>query len=104
MKIVLVHFAVLPEHIERFMAAAESNARASLQEPGCLRFDVLQHSANPAHVWLYEIYRDEDAITAHQQTEHFKQWRQETEGMLARPTITHRLVNYYPPDSERSTE
>ena len=100
MNIVLVHFTVQPDHIERFLTAAETNARASLQEPGCLRFDVLQHPADPAHVWLYEIYRDEAAITAHQETDHFNQWRQDTEGTLARPKIIHRLVSHYSKDSE----
>lgn len=100
MNIILVHFTVQPEHIERFLAAAEANSRASLQEPGCLRFDVLQHPADPAHVWLYEIYKDEDSVAAHQQTEHFQQWRLDTAGLEARPKIVHRLVSRYPPDSE----
>jgi autoinducer 2-degrading protein len=100
MNIILVHFTVKPEHIERFLDAVETNARASLEEPGCLRFDVLQHPEGPHHIWLYEIYENEAAVTAHQESDHFKACVQAVEGLTSRPPITHRLVNHFPPDSE----
>ena len=28
-------------------------------EPGCLRFDVIQEGADPNRIWLYEVYVDE---------------------------------------------
>lgn len=52
-----------------------SNARNAREtEPGCLQFDVLEDPANPAILRFYEVYRDEAAFEAHQQTAHFKAW------------------------------
>ena len=58
MLVVHVHARVRPERVGDFLAATLVNARASLAEPGVLRFDVIQDQADPAHVVLVEVYRD----------------------------------------------
>ena len=50
MLVVHVHARIRPERVEDFLAATLVNARASLAEPGVLRFDVIQDQADPAHV------------------------------------------------------
>ena len=52
MLVVHVHVRVRPGQVEEFLAATLVNARASLAEPGVLRFDVIQDDADPAHVVL----------------------------------------------------
>ena len=53
------------------------DAQGSVQnEPGCLRFDVIQDSADPNRIWLYEVYVDQAAFKAHLQTPHFIKWRE----------------------------
>jgi len=42
MLIVHVHVQVKPDCVEAFKAATLANARASIQEPGIARFDVVQ--------------------------------------------------------------
>ena len=42
MLVTLVHVHVNPEYIDDFIAASRANHEASIQEPGNLRFDVLQ--------------------------------------------------------------
>jgi quinol monooxygenase YgiN len=54
MLVVHVHVHVRPERVEDFLAATLVNARASLAEPGVVRFDVIQGDADPAHVILTE--------------------------------------------------
>ena len=71
MLVVHVHARVRPERVEDFLAATLVNARASLAEPGVLRFDVIQDQADPAHVVLVEVYRDDDAPAAHKLTPHY---------------------------------
>ena len=44
-------------------------------EPGCLRFDVIQDGVDAKQIWLYEVYRDEAAFQAHTQAPHFTKWR-----------------------------
>jgi len=49
MLIVHVHVHVKPESVEEFRQATIENARASVQEPGIARFDVMQLE-DEAHV------------------------------------------------------
>ena len=71
MLVVHVHARVRPERVTDFLAATLVNARESLAEPGVLRFDVIQDQADPAHVVLTEVYRDEQAPAAHKLTRHY---------------------------------
>lgn len=43
-------------------------------EPGSLRFDVIEETEAPGNVLLYEIYRDRAAREAHRETPHFKEF------------------------------
>ena len=38
-----------------FLAAMKVDAEGSRQEPGCLRFDVMQDKANPRRFFFYEV-------------------------------------------------
>ena len=72
-----VELRVRPDRREQFLAAIEENATASVRdEPGCSRFDVVQDVADPDHFYLYEIYRDEDALGEHRRAPHFLRLRQ----------------------------
>jgi autoinducer 2-degrading protein len=72
----IVSLHVKPEQRGNFLAAAEDNATCSTRdEPGCMRFDVLQDHADENHFFFHEVYRDEASFLAHQQTPHFQRWR-----------------------------
>src|ERR1039457_1872856 len=91
MLVVHVHIRVRPERVEDFLAATVVNARASLAEPGVLRFDVIQDDADPAHVVLAEVYRDADAAAAHKATPHYATWRDTVEELMAQPRAATRV-------------
>jgi (4S)-4-hydroxy-5-phosphonooxypentane-2,3-dione isomerase len=95
-----VHVRVRPGQVEEFLAATLVNARASLAEPGVLRFDVIQDEADPAHVVLVEVYRDADASAAHKLTPHYAAWRDAVAGMMAEPRASTRFGAVFPPDGE----
>ncbi len=96
MLVVHVHVRVEPEHVEDFLAATLVNARASLAEPGVLRFDVIQDDADPAHVVLVEVYRDPDASAAHKQTPHYATWRDHVAEMMAQPRASTKFSAVFP--------
>jgi autoinducer 2-degrading protein len=75
MLIVHVDVHVVANRVEEFLAATRANAAASLNEPGVLRFDVVQDLNDPAHIMLVEVYRDEAAAGDHKQTAHYATWR-----------------------------
>jgi autoinducer 2-degrading protein len=98
--IVHVDTAVLPEQLDAFLAATEENAVASRNEPGIIRFDVLSDRADPTHVVLVEIYRDEAAAAAHKDTAHYQRWRDTVAPMMGRPREATRYLNSSPDDSD----
>lgn len=97
--IVHVDIAVVADQVDAFLAATEANAAASRREPGILRFDVLTDRADPAHVVLVEIYRDDAAAAAHKETAHYATWRDTVAPMMARPRVGTKLVNTSPDDA-----
>jgi autoinducer 2-degrading protein len=100
MLVVHVHVRVRPGQVEEFLAATLVNARASLAEPGVLRFDVIQDEADPAHVVLVEVYRNADASAAHKLTPHYAAWRDGVAEMMAEPRASTRFGAVFPPDGE----
>jgi quinol monooxygenase YgiN len=75
MHALLVTFKIKPEHRERFIKAAEDDSICSMRdEPGCLRFEVYEDQSDPNGFYFLEVYRDEAAFQAHQQTPHYARW------------------------------
>jgi autoinducer 2-degrading protein len=98
--VVHVDIAAIPEQLDAFLAATEENAGASRDEPGVVRFDVLSDRADPSHVVLVEIYRDEAAAAAHKDTTHYQRWRATVAPMMARSRQATRYVNTSPDDED----
>ncbi|HEY5117738.1 MAG TPA: putative quinol monooxygenase [Nakamurella sp.] len=96
MLVVHVHVHVTPDRVADFLTATEVNARASLAEPGVLRFDVVQDQADPAHVVLVEVYRDEQAAADHKTTPHYAVWRDAVADLMARPRESTKFSAVHP--------
>ena len=101
MLVVHVHARVRSDRVDDFLAATLANARASVQEPGVLRFDVVQDQAEPAHVVLVEVYRDPQAAAAHKETGHYLTWRDTVAEMMAEPRASTKFDAIFPTDDER---
>ena len=85
MVIVHVHVHVKRESVEEFRQATIENARASVQEAGIARFDVVQQQDDATRFVLIEVYRTPDAPAAHKETAHYAKWRDAVAGMMADP-------------------
>ena len=85
MLIAHIHVHVKPESVADFTQATQENARASIQEPGVARFDVVQQQDDATRFVLVEAYRTPDAVTAHRATVHYAKWRDTVEPMMAEP-------------------
>jgi autoinducer 2-degrading protein len=71
-----VKVRIKPDQRERFLKAIEVDALGSERdEPGCLRFNVLQDAQDANVYYFYEVYRDEAALEAHRKTPHYAVWR-----------------------------
>ena len=98
--IVEVSVHVKPGAVEAFRAATLANARASLQEPGIARFDVLQDRDDGTRFLLVEVYRTPEASAAHKATAHYAAWRDAVADLMAEPRTSRRFANVFPPDVE----
>jgi quinol monooxygenase YgiN len=96
--IVLVDVSVKPDRVDAFREATLANARASVGEPGCARFDVVQQADDPARFVLIEVYRGEAGAAAHKQTEHYARWRDAVADMMAAPRTSRKFRNVFPDD------
>jgi autoinducer 2-degrading protein len=96
MLVVHVHVRIRPGKADEFLAATLVNARASLGEPGVLRFDVLQDQADPEHAVLVEVYTGDDAAAAHKLTPHYATWRDTVAEMMAEPRQSTRFSAVFP--------
>ena len=85
MHIVHVQVRVKPESVADFIKVTLENARASVQEPGIARFDVVQQQDDETRFVLVEVYRSAEAPAAHRETAHYLRWRDAVEPMMAEP-------------------
>ena len=96
MLIVHVHVKVIPDGIAAFREATLANARASVQEPGVARFDVIQQEDDPTRWELIEIYRTPEAAAAHKATAHYATWRDAVAPLMAEPRSSTRYRPIFP--------
>jgi quinol monooxygenase YgiN len=80
---VIAHVDVAPNPAVAPMLARL--AQASRQEPGNLRFDVLQHTMRANHFTVIETWRDQAALDAHVTAPHTKQYRDEVQPLTGSP-------------------
>jgi len=80
---VIAHVDVAPNPAVAPMLARL--AQASRQEPGNLRFDVLQHTMRGNHFTVIESWRDQAALDAHVVAAHTKQYRDEVLPLTGSP-------------------
>ena len=66
---------IKPEMRKRFLEAIEVDALGSERdEPGCLRFNVLQDTQDENLYYFFEVYKDEAAVEAHRAAPHYAVW------------------------------
>lgn len=76
MRAILAYLTAKPGMEAKFKDEMTAQAKRCLaNEPGCLQFDVAQDPKEPTRFVMLEIYKDADAIKAHQESDHFKNFR-----------------------------
>jgi autoinducer 2-degrading protein len=96
MNMIIVRLEVKPDRVNDFLKLVTFNATESRKEPGNLRFDVVRSVDNPTLFRLYEVYRDEAAMGAHQATPHYAKWRVEIEALLVTPRLSEKFTSVFP--------
>lgn len=96
MYVVRVDVFVASDKVDAFIDETLQNATGARQEPGNVRFDVAQANDDPCRFLLYEVYLDESAFKAHQQTEHYKKWKATVADWMAQPRNGVKCTSLFP--------
>ena len=73
---IFVKVRIKPDKRDKFLKAIEHDQiHSEGDEPGCLRFNVLQDQKDQNVYYFYEVYKDQAAIEAHRAAPHFAVWR-----------------------------
>lgn len=71
-----------------FMRLMTRNASASLRdEPGCHQFDVCVDRTDEHRLFLYEVYENDAAFSAHLASPHYIAFDAQTTGMILRKDV-----------------
>ncbi|HEY6449255.1 MAG TPA: putative quinol monooxygenase [Candidatus Cybelea sp.] len=72
MIITSIIFTFAPQDADKAEAIFRELRDASVKEPGVVRFEVGRSQEEPNVFALWEVYRDQDAVNAPRNTEHFQ--------------------------------
>lgn len=83
--LVIANLNVREESVSSTIAVMRDLAAASRREPGCVRYEVLQHAVLPSQFVAVEEWRGEAAVDAHLKSGHFKAALAQLEPLLTGP-------------------
>ena len=86
---VIAKLPVKPEKKEKALETIQTLMRRVAEEEGTVSYTINMSDQDPDTLVFIEHYRDMDALTAHSESPHFKEFmKQSAEFATARPEIT----------------
>lgn len=85
MYVLCVTAYVKSENITDFLTATSECASKTRQEPGNVRYDVLQSEDDPTCFLIYEAYLSKDDFLYHRKTPHSTNWKEKIESWMVQP-------------------
>jgi quinol monooxygenase YgiN len=77
-----------PGQLDAYKAAIVEHIQTAIRvEPGVLTLNAVSEKERPAHVRVFEVYRDIDAYQSHLETAHFKKYTATVERMVTSLTL-----------------
>jgi len=74
--VVIARFTAKAGSEDRLRDVLQALVQPTRGEDGCLHYELVQNQNDPRVFTFYEKWRDEDALTAHTQTEHVRRARE----------------------------
>jgi autoinducer 2-degrading protein len=93
---------ILPEHLDDYIANMRICAEKSNQEPGCIRYEVMQDASDPTMMFLFQVFQDDDAFKAHQVAEHHRVWIELSGGLRDQSVRIRHEMGYITPAPTRA--
>jgi quinol monooxygenase YgiN len=89
---------VPPQNVDALRPHAVTMVAATRAEDGCETYGFAEGVGDPGLIHVFEIWRDQDALTAHTRTEHMAVWR----AAGAELSVSDRRIAIYEVASQRS--
>lgn len=87
---VLVGCSVAPGNLEEALRVYRELAAATLKEPGCVSYELLQLRDDPCELMLAERWLSQEHLDAHTRTDHFIEAMQKLETLeTAAPALIY---------------
>ncbi|TCP95175.1 autoinducer 2-degrading protein [Cricetibacter osteomyelitidis] len=94
----LVEINIKEDKEQEFIEVFTRNHIGTRQEPGNLRFDVLQDPDIKTRFYAYEVYVNEAALEAHRTTEHYHRCVAELEPLMT-GSRSKKIFNWLLPEN-----
>jgi quinol monooxygenase YgiN len=79
----IAELEIEPAQLEKYMAAVKKHIKTAVRtEPGVLVLYAVAHKDDPAHITVFEIYKNIAAYRAHLEATHFKEYKAATGKMV----------------------
>lgn len=80
--IVLIAKSVIAEkNRAKFLQVAKKMVGETKKEPGCIFYDLVQDKMDKNAFYFVEKYKDEEALEAHKNSDHFKTYVPQMQGL-----------------------
>jgi autoinducer 2-degrading protein len=103
--VLMVRVDIQQERRDNFLEASiDVTGKTHQNEPGMLiRFDIIQDSTDPNRLFVYEVWRDEQAFNAHLQAPYYKRFGDTVKNWLvAPPQVLCVGSSVFPPESDKA--
>ena len=94
-----VVFRTKPGRRAEFVEASLANSRGSIIGEGCIATSIFEDPLRSDVTYVFEVFVDEAAFTAHHDQEYYATWIRDTADMLAEPYQLLQSTSFPGPES-----
>jgi len=94
---------ILPEYLSAYVENMRICAEKSNQEPGCIRYEVMQDVDDPTVMCLIQVFADEAAYQFHQDSKHHRVWMELSGGWRDLSSRSRHEMRYITPAPAKAT-
>lgn len=85
---IVADILIKPEHLGEIKAGLQGLISPTLEEPGCLQYDLHEDNEDPSHFLFYENWESRKLWQDHMETEHIKAFQRLSDGKIANVAVS----------------
>ena len=88
---IIAHIHAIADQIELVKSELQKMVPPTLEEEGCLNYDLHQDNEDPAHFFFYENWESRELWQRHMEAEHLKVFQAATDGAIEK-VVLHEMT------------